>query len=354
MPLARRVLVVTPSTDTRAGGFERFSNLLAEALSAQFSVELVASSRASSSGRVPHALSWLRDSRTTGARIAPSGQDLIISGVTIGSGFPEGVPRIHVCHGTMPHNAIAASGEPLKARLSALIGGGLAEAAAARGAKIVAVSHATAKEFRRLYGYRREVAVIENGVDLSVFYPRDRGQSRTILGLDQGKRYALFVGRPEMRKGIDIAVEACARSGYELLLAGSRPFAGATWLGLLDEDRLASAYSAADCVLFPTRYEACSYTVLEALACGAVLLTTRTGWMKGVAQSDRTLSGYLLDPDANHFAQALRLLGAREAWHQKVSASLRDLVMRENNLTLFSNRWVSMCERVLDGAPGTN
>jgi glycosyltransferase involved in cell wall biosynthesis len=165
--------------------------------------------------------------------------DLIVSNGFLGIGCPREIPRIHLYHGTLAGSAKALSDDmPARERLRRVVGGGLAETLAGRGAtRRVCVSETVVEEVRRYYRLRSD-ATIPNGVDISVFAPRDKDRARDRLGLPRERRYALFVGRIEHGKGSDLVVEAAARGGYELLVAGSTGTAGARHLGILAPEAL--------------------------------------------------------------------------------------------------------------------
>ena len=129
--------------------------------------------------------------------------------------------------------------------------------------------------------YRQKVdAVIPNGVDVDLFHPGDRRAARAELGWDADAPIALFVGRMEYRKGADLLAEGVPAQAATVSPSPGPRHPTARWVSAcLRPERLAVAYRAASCVLFPTRYEACSYVVLEALASGVPLVTTTAGWM---------------------------------------------------------------------------
>ena len=101
------------------------------------------------------------------------------------------------------------------------------------------------------------------------------------------RRYFLYVGTLEPRKNIRMLVDAWRpvwdRHGIELVLAGRRrqdfpPLPGAPGLRILgetpDED-LPALYSQALAFVYPSLYEGFGLPVLEAMQCGACVITSR-------------------------------------------------------------------------------
>lgn len=289
----------------------------------------------------------LWSSRELLSRLAGDGSiDLLVTCGEHGAFSPRGVPRIHIYHGTMVEHTLKGDlDQPLRERARRVYGGGLAEALAGRGAVSVSVSESAAREVRRYY--RVDSEVIPNGVDLELFRPRDRLEARRRFGLEEDGRYALFVGRTEARKGADLLVPSCRREDYELIVAGRSDLDGARTLGVLSPESTAWAYTAADCVLFPSRYEACSWVVLEALAAGIPLLTTRVGWMETFLRAVpeyRTLSVW---PDVDDVAAQLRRL--RELDTEPLTHAARDWMERHGSYEVFAARWAALAERVARG-----
>jgi glycosyltransferase involved in cell wall biosynthesis len=264
--------------------------------------------------------------------------DLIVSNGFLGMGPDMGrVPRIHVYHGTMVGDT-RAEGSTLSRRERArrAIGGGTAEALAGQGATVVSVSAAAAAEVHRLYRVRTD-AVIPNGIDTSVFTPRPRAEARRMMGLSDDVRYCLFAGRMQHRKGSDLVLAACRDTGYELLIAGEHGQEGARSLGVLAPEALATAYSACDCVLFPSRYEACSYVVLEALACGATLVTTRVGWVPTLLQGVPEYDALCVRPEHGDIVRVLDRLG--EIPTAELAARAQTWVVENNSLQSYAQHW---------------
>jgi glycosyltransferase involved in cell wall biosynthesis len=343
----RHAIVMSPVPEGNAGGVERFSNLIADALRERgWRVSIVGPT--SEPGRWTFRLggSALHWSLSAGraAAAAASRPDLIVGNGFLGLGGPRAAARVQVFHGTSIGEAFAAR-RGLKRRdfIRRLFGYWPLEALMCRAGELVVVSESAAEETRRYYR-RAPAAVIPNGVDTAVFRPRDRASARLRLQLDDGARYALFVGRPEYRKGADLLLDGTRAAGWELLHAGAPELKGARALGLLQPEQLADAYAAADCLLFPTRYEACSYVLLEALASGTPAVTTRVGWTQTLLRDLPAYEALCVNPSVADVAARLRWL--EDADTSALMSTVREFVTARNDLTRFRSDWLALIDRV--------
>ena len=163
---------------------------------------------------------------------------------------------------------------------------------------LVAPSLATAREVTRFAGGRLEdVVVAYHGVDTDVFHPVDAAEQarvRATLGVDEGD-YVAFLGTLEPRKNVPALVRGWVRacegrpSPPALVLAGGPGWdegvepalaavpAGLTAVraGYLPLDDLAGFLAGAQVVAYPSLGEGFGLPVLEAMACGSAVLTTR-------------------------------------------------------------------------------
>ncbi len=161
------------------------------------------------------------------------------------------------------------------------------ERIAARRKAVVAVSPKVQRDLRRYYGI--ESRLIENGIDLKIFRPMDRDEARRAIGIDWQGPMGIFVGRTDRTKGFDV-VEAVARARRDLriLCVSGKAFKSDlmyTASGVKNSE-MPLYYSAADFLLFPSRYESLSYTSIEALACDLPVVASRTGIFEDI-ESDR-------------------------------------------------------------------
>lgn len=339
--MIRRALVVSPDPGNAAGGTERFCAALAGLLDRLgFEVELVGPPPKGPGWVERHGGSHLWQAASMPRQVRSSSRtaadaDLIVTCGHLGWPGRWGGQRVHVFVSNLVRLAAHLDGH-WHWRLRWGAAGGLAEALAARGALAVAISEQAAEDARRLYRARVD-AVLPLGVDTEVFRPRNQGEARRRLGLAEGERYVLFVGRGEPGKGPDVALEACRRSGFELLAAGARPVAGCHALGVLSQEELAEAYAAADAVVLPTRYEGFGYVAVESVACGVPVVTTPTGWARDLARDVPAYRPWLVPPEPRAVAAALDRVRSDEA--RAAVAAARQYVLVHNTVAAFERRW---------------
>ena len=141
------------------------------------------------------------------------------------------------------------------------------------------------------------------GYDPTVFYPRAGSEINDCLKrFGVRERYFLSVGTGDPRKNVAVIPAAMAHSGVDvqLVVAGWQGWVEATFwgkgyfLGYVDDVDLARLYSGALALVFPSRYEGFGLPVLEAMACGCPVVTTREASMPEVAGD---AAAYMKDPD---------------------------------------------------------
>jgi glycosyltransferase involved in cell wall biosynthesis len=153
--------------------------------------------------------------------------------------------------------------------------------------RVIAVSEFTRRELIELLGVPDEkIRVVPNAV----------GDEFTNVGEAEEGDYVLAVGTLEPRKNLARLVEAVQRTKRELRVVGARGWGGVEvggngvrWLGEVTDDELARLYRGAACVAYPSLYEGFGIPVLEAMACGAPVVTTRGTAMEEVADGAAVL-----------------------------------------------------------------
>lgn len=149
---------------------------------------------------------------------------------------------------------------------------------------IVAVSQRNKWNCKENLGTPEEkILVYPNGVDLSLFYPRDRVAMRDRFGLPTNKFVIAFAGHFNERKGphrLLSAVSGMENIGLVFIGAGGIPIKSKNILfkGVIDHSRMPEILSAADIFVLPTLSEGSCNASIEALACGLPVVTSNAGF----------------------------------------------------------------------------
>lgn len=153
---------------------------------------------------------------------------------------------------------------------------------------IVPVSKWLGKEVKQSFLKECDVEVIENGIDLSSFYPRNVDRLALLREEDIGKKIVLGVASPwTERKGLAHFIklsELLDPNKFKIVLIGLNDQQlqqlPQSIMGLkrtVDLEELANYYSIADVFVNPTLEEALGLTNIEALACGTPVVTYKSG-----------------------------------------------------------------------------
>jgi D-inositol-3-phosphate glycosyltransferase len=201
-----------------------------------------------------------------------------------------------------------------------------------------------ADQIAQLYGADPErIRIVPPGVDHAYFGPGYRPQARRALGLADGERILLFVGRIQPLKGADVAVRMLAALDdpqYRLVVVGgpSGPRGVATYDGLVElakdlgladrvtmvppqpHELLSTYYRAADVCVVPSRSESFGLVALEAAACGTPVVATGVGGLTTLVEHART--GFLVsEPAPEAFAAFVRQIVAEPLLAERMSSA---------------------------------
>lgn len=229
----------------------------------------------------------------------------------------------------------------------------------------------TSDEARQLQEYYRaapaRIAVVPPGVDLTVFHPCDRPESRAQLGFSPDAEVILFVGRVQRLKAPDVLIMAVhrmladrpeRRRRLQLVIVGSPSGPESSYQhelraliadhGLHDvvslhphapRAELFRWYCAADLVAVPSYNESFGLVALEAQACGRPVVAHDVGGLRHAVVDGETgvlvsghdpdvwaaaLAALLDDPDrAGRLGRRASEHAATFSWDHSVAALLR-------------------------------
>lgn len=198
------------------------------------------------------------------------------------------------------------------------------------GRLFLALSVQGARDFQRFHSIHPEhIRIVQNGVDIRRFCPenrrRYRAEIRRRFGLEEDTLTALIVAHNFRLKGAPVVIEAVRRlaaSGdrVHLLVVGGKQRCSltvgngcrdrsqaVTFVGPVDDT--APYYAAADVYVHPTLYDTFSLVVLEAMASGLPVVTSRFNGVQELLHSG--VECYLLDDplDAKELMEKIKFFG---------------------------------------------
>lgn len=221
---------------------------------------------------------------------------------------------------------------------------------------VVAVSKKVGEELSDIGLPSSKMRVIVNGVDLHEFSPGKC--QRTTWNLPESVPLALFAGDIKtFRKNLDSVLHALVQvPTLHLVVVGSTegsPFPSlAQQLGVIDRvyflgyrSDIANIMRAVDLFVFPSRYEACTLVLLEALATGLPVITaTSTGGAELVTPD----CGVVLtdSEDVEALAQALKMLADDPSICKKMGQAARAIAEQHS--------WQNMADCYIQLFEGVN
>jgi glycosyltransferase involved in cell wall biosynthesis len=206
-----------------------------------------------------------------------------------------------------------------------------------RADRLIAVSRYTADDLVRRAGIpASRIDVVYHGLD-----PVFTAPAETAVPSTSGQPYILAVGGVSPRKNTRRLIQAFAswrgrgghRESYQLLITGTsrdREFAdgggslppGVKLVGYVDKTELRRLYGGAALFLYPGIYEGFGLPIIEAMACGAPVVTSHTGAVPEIAGGAAILvDPYAVDSIAAGIEQATipeEAARLREKGHERI------------------------------------
>lgn len=167
---------------------------------------------------------------------------------------------------------------------------------------IVCPSKWLADSVQQIYPKLKRVEVIPNGIDLSIFYPREKRNVRIELGLPLGKKIILYVAEYSTQnpfKGGEIIRDIIGDPSFLdhlfITIGGQKEtdfYNHINYPYISDDIELAKLYAACDVLLYPTQADNLPLVILESMACGTPVISSRLG---GIPEILDESNGFLID-----------------------------------------------------------
>ena len=204
--------------------------------------------------------------------------------------------------------------------------------------KIIAVSSDLKEKIKHLGILEDKIAVIGNGVNTQIFKPMDKAECRKKLSLPAQQKLVVFIGNLVEVKGIKFLIAAFRDLSHDVTLrivgeGGLRPMLEEqvkelnlsqriVFTGRCPHNDIPVWMNAADIFCLPSLNEGCPNVVLEALACGTLVVASRVGGIPDMITSPE--QGILVAPqDSKGLAQAIDTLITKVKGKQKNEAILK-------------------------------
>jgi glycosyltransferase involved in cell wall biosynthesis len=229
-------------------------------------------------------------------------------------------------------------------------------------ARVIAVSHATAKAFCGPFSFEGTISTIHNGVDLHRFPLKtaDRSPMREALGVAEDSFLICAVGQICARKGLLELIQALGMARAQaphmhLVIAGSVVFehekeylyllrlaaaapqvAGSVhFAGLLEN--VSELLQAADLFVLNSHDEPFGLVLIEAMSSGTPVLATRVGGISEIVRDGE--NGWLIDKaEPVGLARKLLQLSGNRKLLEKVARQAHDLTCPQFSLEKFLAR----------------
>jgi glycosyltransferase involved in cell wall biosynthesis len=201
--------------------------------------------------------------------------------------YPDGVAAVWLAREFNIPVVVTARGTDLNLIPQFRIPRRMIQHAAANADGVVAVCEALKASLVELGVSAHHVTVLRNGVDLDLFHPIDRSQTRARLGFV--RRTLGSVGHLIERKGHHHAIGALPHlPDTDLIIVGSGPERRALeelairlgvrdrirFFGTVDQPTLCEIYSALDALILASSREGWANVLLEAMACGTPVVAS--------------------------------------------------------------------------------
>jgi glycosyltransferase involved in cell wall biosynthesis len=205
---------------------------------------------------------------------------------------------------------------------------------------------------------RNKISLIYNGIDQSIYKPRNKLRIRRKLGIDIKKKVILFnsIGRNNPYKGFSYLMEALKKIKNKnnillLIIGDDKDFKAKGFdtmnIGFINsEKKMSEYYACADILLYPSIQDNCPLVVLEAMSCGLPIVTFDTGGIPELVQHKKT--GYIAKyKDVDDLFKGMNLLLKNPDLRKKYGFQARKRVKKYFTLKKQTQNYLRLYNKLL-------
>jgi glycosyltransferase involved in cell wall biosynthesis len=235
--------------------------------------------------------------------------------------------------------------------------GSLCMMMAKKASRIIAVSSTVEKELLEEQVSPAVISSIANGVDVHRYYRHmNQSEMRKRLHLPENNT-VIFTGRLSPEKGVDYLIRGFVQlkkaQSCQLLIIADGPErknivqlieeckAGDSVLLVSVAEDVVAYLEASDLFVLPSRFEGLSNALLEAMACGLPVVSTRVGGSKDLIENG--VNGLLVDADnEEQLAGAMgRVLGDRQL-AESLGRNARETVKAKHDISKIADAYIAL------------
>jgi|GEM_PF-5830621 len=274
--------------------------------------------------------------------------NLVIAQSPFGLNVPPRIPIVYVAHGSFAASSHA-HGTGFKQRMWRSFASLFERWSSKRADYVVAVSEAVSRMLLKYYK-RAADEVILNAVDTDFWsYPCKSQHNKS-------KPICLFVGLPTKAKGFDVFCQV-ANSLYKeaefVAVLGAHakiPMHNKIHCIMgVDEVAMRNLYHNADLILHPSRFEGCSYTLIEAWASSRITLMAPVGHVPEIASRIPWVREFVITSyDFNVWIKAVRnYLHLSDSAINNIKQKFFYLAKEFHSLPRWEEQWLQILEKFL-------
>lgn len=228
--------------------------------------------------------------------------------------------------------------------------------------RIIAVSRYNKNELVRRGISPKKITVLANGVPLKEFDKWTKESARKKLNFSKDEKIILFVGRHSPEKGIDVLISAFKSmkkyNNTKLIIVGKSeitPFykflAGENkniiFIGALSQKEIRPYYKSADIfVLSSICFEAQGLTLMEAMAAGVPVISTKTGGSEELVKKSK--AGFVVEPrNPSALKKAMEKLLENPILRTKLGKNGYNLIKAEYRWDIIADKVETVYKEIL-------